>query len=90
MTSARTSSFCAATGNLTLVGVPPAPAVRAGVRPHPPTAAQLSGGSPIGGVAQTQEMLDFCGAHDITADVEVIQPFQKVNEAYERLLRLER
>jgi D-arabinose 1-dehydrogenase-like Zn-dependent alcohol dehydrogenase len=31
-------------------------------------------------------MLDFCGAHDITADVEVI-PIQKVNEAYERLLK---
>lgn len=35
---------------------------------------------------ETQEMLDFCGAHNITADVEVI-PIQKINEAYERLLR---
>ena len=43
-------------------------------------------GSLIGGIAETQEMLDFCGAHDITADVEVI-PIQKVNEAYERMLR---
>jgi alcohol dehydrogenase (NADP+) len=42
-------------------------------------------GSMIGGIAETQEMLDFCGKHDITADVEVI-PIQKVNEAYERLL----
>ena len=43
-------------------------------------------GSPIGGIAETQEMLDFCGAHNITADVEVI-PIQKVNEAYERLVK---
>jgi uncharacterized zinc-type alcohol dehydrogenase-like protein len=43
-------------------------------------------GSPIGGIAETQEMLDFCGEHNITADVEVI-PIQKINEAYERLLR---
>ncbi len=43
-------------------------------------------GSIIGGIAQTQEMLDFCGKHNITADVEVI-PVQKVNEAYERLLK---
>ena len=43
-------------------------------------------GSTIGGIAETQEMLDFCGAHNITADVEVI-PIQKVNEAYERLLK---
>jgi alcohol dehydrogenase (NADP+) len=43
-------------------------------------------GSLIGGIAETQEMLDFCGKHDITADVEVI-PIQKVNEAYERLLK---
>src|SRR3954468_5260696 len=43
-------------------------------------------GSLIGGIAETQEMLDFCGKHNITADVEVI-PIQKVNEAYERLLK---
>ena len=43
-------------------------------------------GSLIGGIKETQEMLDFCGAHNITADVEVI-PIQKVNEAYERLLK---
>src|ERR1700735_5125489 len=43
-------------------------------------------GSPIGGIAETQEMLDFCGKHNITSDVEII-PIQKVNEAYERLLR---
>ena len=43
-------------------------------------------GSLIGGIAETQEMLDFCGKHNITADVEII-PIQKVNEAYERLLK---
>jgi uncharacterized zinc-type alcohol dehydrogenase-like protein len=43
-------------------------------------------GSPIGGIHETQEMLDFCGAHNIAAEVEVI-PIQKVNEAYERLLK---
>ncbi len=43
-------------------------------------------GSPIGGIAETQEMLDFCGQHIITADVEVI-PVQKIDEAYERLAR---
>ena len=41
-------------------------------------------GSPIGGIAETQQMLDFCGANNITSDVEVI-PIQKVNEAYNRL-----
>jgi uncharacterized zinc-type alcohol dehydrogenase-like protein len=43
-------------------------------------------GSPIGGLAETQEMLDFCGQNNITSDVEII-PIQKVNEAYERLLK---
>jgi alcohol dehydrogenase (NADP+) len=43
-------------------------------------------GSPIGGIAETQEMLDFCGRHNITSDVEVI-PIQKVNEAYDRLVK---
>jgi alcohol dehydrogenase (NADP+) len=43
-------------------------------------------GSLIGDIHETQEMLDFCGAHNITADIELI-PIQKVNEAYERLLK---
>ena len=43
-------------------------------------------GSPIGSIHETQEMLDFCSEHNITSDVEVI-PIQKVNEAYERLLK---
>jgi uncharacterized zinc-type alcohol dehydrogenase-like protein len=43
-------------------------------------------GSVIGGIAETQDMLDFCGKHGITADVEVIK-IQDINEAYERMLK---
>ena len=43
-------------------------------------------GSMIGGMPETQAMLDYCGQHNITADVEVI-PIQKINEAYERMLK---
>ena len=43
-------------------------------------------GSGIGGIPETQEMLNFCGQHGVTADIELI-PMQKINEAYERLLR---
>lgn len=43
-------------------------------------------GSLIGGIKETQEMLDFCGKHHIVSDIELI-PIQKVNEAYERVLR---
>lgn len=71
-------------GNLTLVGAPPKPL---GVSAFSLIGGRRSlSGSNIGGIAETQEMLDFCGQHGITADVEVI-PIQKVNEAYERLLR---
>jgi alcohol dehydrogenase (NADP+) len=71
-------------GNLTLVGAPAKPlAVSAfGLI----VGRRSLSGSPIGGLPETQEMLDFCGKHGITADVEVI-PIQKVNEAYERLLK---
>jgi uncharacterized zinc-type alcohol dehydrogenase-like protein len=71
-------------GNLTLVGAPANPlAVSAfGLIMRRRTFS----GSNIGGIPETQEMLDFCGKHNITADVEVI-PIQKVNEAYERLLK---
>jgi len=71
-------------GNLTLVGAPETPyAVSA--------FALLFGrkslsGSLIGGIAETQEMLDFCGAHNITSDVEVI-PIQQINQAYQRLAK---
>jgi uncharacterized zinc-type alcohol dehydrogenase-like protein len=43
-------------------------------------------GSGIGGIAETQEMLDFCAAKGIASDVEVI-PIQQINHAYERMLR---
>lgn len=71
-------------GNITLVGAPD--------NPIPVSAFGLIfgrksfSGSLIGGLAETQEMLDFCGKHNLTADIEVI-PIQKVNEAYERLLK---
>jgi uncharacterized zinc-type alcohol dehydrogenase-like protein len=71
-------------GNITLVGAPE--------KPLPVSAfALLFGrrslsGSAIGGIAETQEVLDFCGKHNIISDVEVI-PIQKVNEAYERLIK---
>jgi len=71
-------------GNLTLVGAPPKPV---GVSAFSLIMGRRSfSGSAIGGIAETQEMLDFCGKHNITADVEVI-PIQKVNEAYQRLLK---
>jgi uncharacterized zinc-type alcohol dehydrogenase-like protein len=43
-------------------------------------------GSLIGGVAETQELLDFCGEHGITSDIEVIK-IQDINQAYERMLK---
>ena len=43
-------------------------------------------GSAIGGIPETQEMLDFCAKHNIVSDIEVV-PIQKVNEAYERVLK---
>ena len=43
-------------------------------------------GSLIGGIAETQEMLDFCGEHNIVSDIEVIK-MQDINEAYERMLK---
>jgi alcohol dehydrogenase (NADP+) len=71
-------------GNLTLVGAPEKPFP---VSSFPLLFARRSlSGSLIGGIAETQEMLDFCGKHNITADVEVI-PIQKVNEAYDRLVK---
>jgi uncharacterized zinc-type alcohol dehydrogenase-like protein len=71
-------------GTMTLVGAPDKPA---------PIAAfnlimgrRSLAGSGIGGIRETQEMLDFCGDHGITSDIEMIQ-IQKINEAYERLLK---
>lgn len=71
-------------GSLVLVGAPPAPqgvSVFSLLMPR----RHLSG-SLIGGIRQTQEMLDFCGKHNIVSDVEII-PIQKINEAYERMLK---
>ena len=77
-------NLLACDGNLTLVGAPSKPL---GVTAFGLIMGRRSlSGSLIGGIRETQEMLDFCGAHNITADVEVI-PIQKVNEAYERLLK---
>ena len=71
-------------GKITLVGAPekPLPVVSfALIFGH-----KTLSGSLIGGIAETQEMLDFCGQHNITADVEVI-PIHQINEAYERMLK---
>ena len=71
-------------GNITMVGAPE--------QPLPVSVFGLIfrrrsfSGSIIGGIAETQEMLDFCSQHNITSDVEVI-PIQKINEAYERLAK---
>jgi uncharacterized zinc-type alcohol dehydrogenase-like protein len=71
-------------GNLTIVGAPPEPMEIAG---FPLLFGRRSlSGSAIGGIKETQEMLDFCGEHNITADVEVIG-VDKINEAYERMLK---
>jgi uncharacterized zinc-type alcohol dehydrogenase-like protein len=71
-------------GNLTQVGVP--------AEPLPLQVGSLIfgrrslSGSLIGGIKETQEMLDFCGKHNITADIELI-PIQNINEAYDRLVK---
>ncbi len=71
-------------GNLILVGASPKPLT---VSPFSLIMGRHNlSGSMIGGIAETQEMLDFCGKHRIIADVEVI-PIQKVNEAYERMIK---
>lgn len=71
-------------GSLTLVGAPE--------KPLPVSAFSLLlrrrnlAGSLIGGIAETQEMLDFCGEHNITSDIEMID-IQQIEEAYDRLLK---
>jgi uncharacterized zinc-type alcohol dehydrogenase-like protein len=71
-------------GTLVVVGVPEQPASL-----H---AFSLIGqrnsiaGSLIGGIEETQEMLDFCGRHNITSEIELI-PIDKINEAYERMIK---
>ncbi len=71
-------------GNITMVGAPDKP-LPVGVFGLIMRRRSFSG-SCIGGIAETQEMLDFCSEHNLVADVEVI-PIQKVNEAYERLVK---
>jgi uncharacterized zinc-type alcohol dehydrogenase-like protein len=71
-------------GNLTLVGAPEKPLQVAAFNLL--FGRKSLSGSPIGGLKETQEMLDFCGENGITSDIELI-PIQKVNEAYERLLK---
>ncbi|MES2474468.1 MAG: NAD(P)-dependent alcohol dehydrogenase [Verrucomicrobiota bacterium] len=71
-------------GTMTLVGAPekPLPVVSFNLLMKRRTLA----GSLIGGIQETQEMLDFCGEHNITSDIEMID-IQQVNEAYDRLLK---
>jgi uncharacterized zinc-type alcohol dehydrogenase-like protein len=70
-------------GIMILVGMPDPTLLSAG--PLVMKRRRLTG-SLIGGIRETQEMLDFCAAHKVAADVEVI-PIQQINEAYERMLR---
>jgi uncharacterized zinc-type alcohol dehydrogenase-like protein len=71
-------------GSFVIVGVPDKPVP---LEAFPLILGRRSvAGSVIGGIQETQEMLDFCGAHHITCDIETI-PIQKVNEAYERVLK---
>ncbi len=72
-------------GTLCLVGVPD--------QPHPSPAIgnlifkrRQIAGSLIGGLKETQEMLDFCAEHNIVSDIEII-PIQRINQAYERILK---
>jgi len=71
-------------GNLTMVGAPetPLPVAVFGLL----FKRRSFSGSIIGGIAETQEMLDFCGKNNITSNVEVI-PIQKVNDAYDRVVK---
>jgi uncharacterized zinc-type alcohol dehydrogenase-like protein len=71
-------------GTLALVGAPehPLPVAAFTLIPFRRSFA----GSTIGSIAETQEMLDFCGKHDIVADIEMIH-IHEINEAYERLLK---
>lgn len=71
-------------GSLALVGAPeePLPVAAFSLIPYRRSFA----GSMIGGIAETQEMLDFCGRHNIVSDIELID-IQQINEAYERMLK---
>ena len=71
-------------GTMILVGAPDTPAPL-GAFPLIMRRRRLAG-SLIGGIRETQEMLDYCAAHNIMSDVEVI-PIQQIDEAYERMLK---
>lgn len=71
-------------GTLVLVGLPPNPPA---ILPFALTAKRRAvAGSQVGSIKETQEMLDFCAEHGLGADVEVI-PMQKINEAFERMVK---
>jgi uncharacterized zinc-type alcohol dehydrogenase-like protein len=71
-------------GTMVLLGVPEKPAELAA---FPLILGRRSlGGSLIGGIPETQEMLDYCGKHAITSDIETI-PIQSINQAYERMIK---
>jgi uncharacterized zinc-type alcohol dehydrogenase-like protein len=71
-------------GTMVLVGLPEK---QMSISPFPLINARRSlAGSVIGGIKETQEMLDFCSKHNIGCDIELI-PIQKVNEAYQRVLK---
>jgi uncharacterized zinc-type alcohol dehydrogenase-like protein len=71
-------------GTMTLVGIPDTPpTVQGGSLVH---GRRSLAGSLIGGIAETQEMLDFCAEHGIVSDIEKID-IQNINEAYERMLK---
>ena len=72
-------------GTMCLVGVPDAPHKNPNIANLIFKRKKLAG-SLIGGIKETQEMLDFCAEHNITSDIELI-PIQKINEAYERMLK---
>jgi uncharacterized zinc-type alcohol dehydrogenase-like protein len=71
-------------GTLIMVGLPPDPMAIPAFSLVPRRRSVV--GSMIGGIAETQEMLDFCAEHNITSDVEII-PIQQINEAYERTIK---
>ncbi len=69
---------------MVMVGAPPKPQQISSFSLFMPR--RILTGSLIGGVAETQEMLDFCGQHDITCDIELIR-IDQINQAYERMLK---
>jgi alcohol dehydrogenase (NADP+) len=71
-------------GTMILLGAPPEPSTVAGFSLIAKRKRLV--GSLIGGIAETQEMLDFCAEHDIVSDIELI-PMEEINDAYERMLK---